>query len=138
VVLGRDVGRMPKLIAAWWVEPAGVIAIARHLQRFGGTDVPGMARELRVVVQPHAMVVSRAHRYVAKMDARLAEAKRVGALRDFNQRYAIERRKARAEGRPLINYGPAFNRLRVELYKAASGEVNAAMINRALGIEPKE
>jgi len=71
---------------------------------------------------------------VQRISDRLEVAKADGLLRCFNRRYAELRQKARKRGVGMMAYPVAFDRLKREIYRAVAGELNADMIERALGI----
>ena len=90
VVLTRDIARVREpIVAAWWGEAGQVLILARRLQQSRSHDVLAAARELRVVVQAHHVVVARAQSLVAKMDQKIAVAKDAGSLRWSGKKYMV-------------------------------------------------
>jgi hypothetical protein len=69
--------------------------------------VAASAAALGVRLVEHSAAVQRAQGLVARLDARLAQAKDNGAMSYINREYARRRKEAQAEGRPFMPYTAA-------------------------------
>lgn len=132
----RDIARVIGTpVAAWWTTPSGAIAIVDQCRAAMTTDIEAVAAALRVPLTPHERVIERATASVRHMADLLEQAKRNGSLQGFNRAYSAARAQARASGRQMMPYTMALDRLKRELYNAASGaQISGSIIAAALGI----
>ncbi len=134
VMIARDVARLPRqAIVIYWGTPAVIVAVKKRLTKIGSLDIQAAAAELRVSITAHGVVVQRAQACVNRITAALDVARRDGTLRVFNARYAQLRAQARTQGRGMMSYATAYDRLRRELYRAAGGaKIDRSLIEVAL------
>jgi hypothetical protein len=104
---------------AWWCEARDV---GRLMRAAKDGDVPSAAAALGITITEHATVVERAKGAVARIEERVAQAQRTGALAAFNSEYRRRRLEAARDGRRFMTYRQARARLRKALGKVAAGE----------------
>lgn len=137
----QDVGRPLYAVpcAIWWCSQAHqAIEIKAQAEAEHTDDVCTVARDFGVTLAAHADVIARAEQAVRRLDDRLERAKANGLLKSFNRAFAARRLEARRRGQRFPQYAVCFDRLRRELYAAASGSVDVGMIERALGTTAKQ
>lgn len=139
VTCARDVGRVVgKPVAVYWTTAVGALSIMQRCREATTSDIAAIAAELRTSVTAHAVVVERAERAIAHMDALLAQAKRNGLMSAFNESYRIARRAAADAGKGFMPYSVAHGRFVKALYGVAAGKLpTRSLIADALGIAGK-
>lgn len=121
-------------MAIYWTMAVHAVAIVRQCRSAMTNDIASVAAALHVPITDHSTVVQRATNAVERMDALLDEAKRSGAMSGFNRAYSAARAAARAEGKGMMPYNAALDRLKRELYKCAAGAtIDHSIIATALG-----
>jgi hypothetical protein len=114
---------------AWWCRAVDVARIIRRARVSG--DVPAAAAALGVRLIDHGHAVRRAEGSVRRLNARMMQAQRTGALVQFNHEYKRRRQEAFVRGKPFMPYTAARARLRQVLVEAkADRALPASLMTR--------
>jgi hypothetical protein len=117
-------------VAGWWAQSHYVRQLLRAAE---DGDVPGAGAALGIVITDHTTVAERAKAAIERIEERVVQAHRTGALAAFNSEYRRRRLEAARDGRRFMTYGQAQARLRKAIGKVAAGGITAGMIGRVFG-----